>query len=270
MPSRSSSSARPQWGPVAVVASAVAAGAVATAGAAATYLGRRCIVSRQVPVHREYWAQRTHEVRAAAVPEAFHLVVVGDSAAQGVGVPDPSHAWVARVERRLAETLDRAVVTTNLSVSGATSADLIADQLPLLEDLERSPDLVICEIGANDVAKRQVTAPGLAERMETIATALPHGSVVADVPSYGYGPHEVWVRRANAAIEEVAQTHDLHVAPLHAATRPLWPGIVFTHMAEDLFHPNAAGYEVWADAIWAGVEAALHERGLVARELLAV
>ncbi|MGC5616471.1 SGNH/GDSL hydrolase family protein [Georgenia sp. Z1491] len=268
MPSEFSPSARGPWGPLTVTVGAVAAGAVAACGAAAAYLQQRGIVSRQVPVHREYWARRTHEVRASAVPHAFHLVVVGDSAAQGVGVPDPEHGWVARVERRLAELLGRPVVTTNLSVSGATTSDLIDDQLPLLEGLEREPDLVICEIGANDVARRQVALPGFTERVGAIADALPHGSVVADVPSYGYGPHEMWVRRANTAIRETAEAHDLHVAPLHAATRPLWPRIVFTHMAQDLFHPNAAGYEVWADALWEGVAEALHDRGLVGADRL--
>ncbi|MGO1562388.1 MAG: SGNH/GDSL hydrolase family protein [Actinomycetaceae bacterium] len=265
MPSETDRPAHASLGPLAVTLGAVAAGAVAAGGAAAAYLGQRGIVSRQVPVHREYWAQRTHDLDADDVEGAFHLVVIGDSAAQGVGVADPTEGWVARVERRLAEELDRPVITTNLSVSGATTTTLIADQLPLLERLSRPADLLVCEIGANDVARRQVTVPGFAERMETIASALPHGSVLVEVPSYGYGPHEMWVRRANAAVREAARTHDLHLAGLHAVTRPLWPTILWTHMAEDLFHPNAAGYEVWAGAIWAGVESSLVEQGRLAQ-----
>ncbi|MGC5629118.1 SGNH/GDSL hydrolase family protein [Georgenia sp. Z1344] len=230
---------------------AVVALAAAAIGASALALGSRR-TRRQVEIHRDWWAARTH---TPPDDDAFHLVVLGDSAAQGVGVPDPARAYVVRVAERLATELDRPVATTNLSVSGATTADLIADQLPLLEGLRADTDLVVCVIGSNDVVRGDYEPAGFGARIEEIAAALPAGSVLGEVPCFGHPPWEPRVRRLNPLVSAAAQRHGHTVAELHGASAALWPVRILGYVAGDWFHPNARGYAVWADAIWAAVRA---------------
>lgn len=234
-------------------------------GAAVTYTLGTQKVRRQASTHRTYWGSRPE----ACDDGTFRLVVLGDSTAQGVGVVDPARGYVGIVEARLATALHRPVLTTNLSVSGATSVDLVADQLPLLAALPFTPDLVICVIGSNDIIKRTYEPTGFAERIDTIAAALPPGSVLGEVPSFGHPPWEPRVLRVNPLVRDAAERYGHQVASVHEATRALWPLRIVQHVARDLFHPNQRGYEVWAGAVWQGVAAALLERGLVAGDAVA-
>jgi lysophospholipase L1-like esterase len=216
--------------------------------AAVSYaLGSRKIRS-QAAAHREYWLDRPTE------DASFHVVFLGDSAAQGVGVSDPLLGYVGLVTEHLARSLGRPVAATNLSVSGATTADLIADQLPRLQSLDRAPDLVVCVIGANDVVKHAYEPTAFAERIESICAALPAGSVLGDIPCYGRRPWEARVERLNPLIHDAAARHRLVLARVHEATSELWPLRILRHVAEDLFHPNERGYRVWAGAVARAVD----------------
>ena len=69
-------------------------------------------------------------------------VVLGDSTAQGVGASSPLNGYVGQVMSALAAKSSRPWRVLNLSRSGAQTWQVIDQQLPVLEELGLTPDLV--------------------------------------------------------------------------------------------------------------------------------
>ncbi|HEX5532982.1 MAG TPA: SGNH/GDSL hydrolase family protein [Actinomycetales bacterium] len=201
---------------------------------------------RQVRNHRHYW-------RAPHAGQLTYLAL-GDSAAQGVGVDDPADGYVSVVARHLAELTGRTVRIVNLSVSGATVETLRDQQIPLMRD-HGTPDLTTCVIGGNDIAwRRRFRVGEFAAAFDEVAARLPERSVVGLVPSFGHWPYERRAQEANLAIARIARARGHAVADLYSPTRRLWPWRYASIMAGDLFHPNAAGHRLWAEAISAELD----------------
>ena len=196
------------------------------------------VLNETLPVHSAWW-------RARAKQEGDLLyVALGDSSAQGIGATAPNRGYVGILADHVAARSGRSVRTVNLSVSGATAQDVAEYQLPRLAKLH--PDLVTLAVGVNDVAAWNER--GFASAMTTVLNALPAGAIVGELP-YLYLPWSE--RRAAVAIRLIrrqADAHGLRVAPLHAVTRRAGLLGIFTLFARDRFHPNDAGYTLWASA----------------------
>lgn len=194
--------------------------------------------------YRAHW--RT--LAAREDPDALVWVVLGDSAAVGVGAASVEETYVARVAERVAAETGRPVRVVNLAVSGATAQDVLADQLPLMPST--GVDAVTCVVGGNDVTWALRFRVGrFAAPLEAIARRLPAGATLGLVPTFRVPPFEGRVRRANVAVREIAARHGLGVADLHTATRRTSLKHQVSRLARDLFHPNGAGYEDWAAAV---------------------
>ena len=154
----------------------VLAGATASALATRWLEGRRTI-NRHVDDYRAHWGQRPE-----AAEGQLRYVALGDSAAQGVGATAVTRGYVPRIAERLRTASGRDVRVTNLSVSGATSDDVVRDQLPQFAELGFVPDLVTLDIGGNDVIYPGHNAATFERSLDQILAALPAGSFVADVP----------------------------------------------------------------------------------------
>jgi lysophospholipase L1-like esterase len=205
-----------------------------------------------LPVHSKWWRDR------AGVGGDLVYVAIGDSAAQGIGASRPDLGYVGLVAEHAAAVTGRAVHTVNLSVSGATTALAVRDQLPRLATL--APDLLTVSIGANDIAQWDPAA--FDRNLRTILAAVPAHAVVADVPCF-YLPHnERKVAEANRLLRAAADAHGLRVVPLHELMRRQGLRGIFTQFARDMFHPNDAGYRVWAEAFRPAVAESLRARGL--------
>jgi acyl-CoA thioesterase-1 len=194
-------------------------------------------VHAQVAVYAKAW----NEANALALVASGPLwVVLGDSTAQGIGAPSPDEGYVGQVHRTLAAQTGEEWRVLNLSKSGGRAADVLVRQVPLLEALEVTPDLVTCAVGANDVIRRTPLAQIERELCEIVAR-LPPGSVVGTLP------HGLWRERAehlNQVIRAAAAEAGVRVADVYAHTGPPWEG----KFAEDRFHPGALGYADWAAA----------------------
>ena len=164
--------------------------ALAAAGIAlgAAYVKGRITVNRHTVDYAEHWRQT-----AADVPDdAIHYVALGDSAAQGVGASRVEASYVALLAERIAEAAGRQVVVTNLSVSMATSRDVVRYQLPRLAELGRAPDILTLDIGGNDVVLPGNTLESFEKHFVDILTRLPAGwGLVVDAPLVG-GVFCVW------------------------------------------------------------------------------
>jgi lysophospholipase L1-like esterase len=208
-----------------------------------------------LPVHSKWWRDR-----AAAGGELLY-VAIGDSAAQGIGASRPGLSYVGLIAEEVASASGRVVHALNLSVSGATTALAVRDQLPRLAGLR--PDLVTVSIGANDMAMWDPVA--FDRNIRTIFAAVPSHAIVADVPCF-YLPHnERKVAEANRLLRAAARDHGLRVVALHEHTRRQGLRGILTEFARDMFHPNDAGYRVWAGAFRPAVAARLAHAQLTDR-----
>jgi acyl-CoA thioesterase I len=201
-------------------------------------LERRSKLNDTLPVHSKWW--RDH---GTAAGELLY-VAIGDSAAQGIGASNPDRSYVGLLAEHAREATGRSIRVVNLSVSGATTALAMRDQIPPFRALE--PDLVTVAIGANDIAQWD---PASFERdIRSIFAELPAHAIVADLPCFHLRHNERKVAVANQILRAVANEHGLTVAPLHAVTRRRGLRGILTEFANDMFHPNDHGYRVWADA----------------------
>ncbi|WP_349827104.1 SGNH/GDSL hydrolase family protein [Brevibacterium litoralis] len=222
-------------------------------------------VRGQSAAHPEFWRERRVGQAAGDTatgadglhPGALDYVVLGDSAAAGVGVKDPELGYVRHVEDDVSESTGHAVRTTNLAVPGARTRHLLDDQMPLFDrvctDLRgrtgHGPDLVTCVIGGNDMIDPRFDPVVFEDTLEELFARLPRYSVVSTIPSFAVPPFETRVKAANTVVLRQAEKHDMVLADLYGPYRKLWPVKYFRHCAGDFFHPNARGYEVWGEAI---------------------
>ncbi len=194
--------------------------------------------------YRAHW----HALAARADPDALTWLVLGDSAAVGIGAESVERTYVAQVAERVAAETGRPVRVVNLAVSGAMAKDVLADQLPLMP--ASGVDAVTCVVGGNDVTWAwRFREAAFEEPLEAIARALPAGATLGLVPTFRIPPFEARVRRANTVVRRVAARHGLGVADVHAATWRRNLRHQVSRLARDLFHPNGAGYEDWAAAV---------------------
>jgi acyl-CoA thioesterase-1 len=205
-----------------------------------------------------YWAAHNEQVRRDRETDAEASVdplwvVLGDSTAQALGAPGPKGGYVGQALTQLRRNTGQHWRVINLSVSGALTRDVLAQQIPLLAD-ER-PDLVTCGAGVNDIL---FSAPAkLFADLRALLAAVPDNTVLLDLPLLSgfwgiVGRMSVpYITRMNRVIHEVALQRELPVAEVSAHFTPPWAG----KFSCDNFHPSQDGYRDWTRALLAAVPA---------------
>jgi len=214
-------------------------------------LGRGLLVLASIGPRAEYWQERAEQ------PGEVVQVALGDSLSQGIGSSSPQTSFVAVLAEDLQERTGAEVRVVNLSVTGATTEELVAEQLPAFRGLlgelaaEGTPlGLVTLAVGANDVG--DVTPEQYRADLVTVLDALLPGSLVADVPDFGGGEDRARAAAlAQVVREEVAERPDLVPVALEQATA----GQGLEEYAGDFFHPSDEGYARYVEAFRAAVEA---------------
>jgi acyl-CoA thioesterase-1 len=173
----------------------------------------------------------------AAVQSGPLWVVLGDSAAQGVGCPSYDSGYVGQVLEVLRVTSGRPWRVLNLSKSGARTLDVAREQCPRLLDLPA--ELVTALVGGNDIVWTPLDQ--WRKDLELLYSRLPADSVVGTTTR---GLRKAKCVQVNEHVYEVANYRDLKVADLWNHTGPPYQGLFF-----DGFHPNERGYAKWADAL---------------------
>ncbi|WP_223692196.1 SGNH/GDSL hydrolase family protein [Leifsonia poae] len=237
-----------RWALVGAGLSTLAVGIGAWAGvrkAQARLELNRSTLNETLPVHSKWW--RDH----AKTEGELLYVALGDSAAQGIGASEPKNSYVGVIADHIREVTGRSVRVVNLSVSGATVALAVADQLPRFAGYE--PDVVTVAIGANDIGAFD---PDLFEAgIRQVFDALPDDTIVGDLPCFYLPWNEKKVAVGNRILREVAAERSLTVVPLHDTMKRQGLRGIVTQFAKDLFHPNDHGYRVWASAFLPAVTA---------------
>lgn len=200
-------------------------------------------LSDMQPVTAEWWRGRRTQ------PGDFHYLALGDSTGQGIGASEPGRSYVGQLAERIEGHLGGPIRVTNLCFSGATSYLCARDQLPRAEQpLSEAPDLVTLDIGANDIAAWDPVA--FHRNLTRILDALPPHTIVGEVPCFHLPWNDWKVRDANRILHRLARDRGLVVVPVYAATRARGLRGILTEFADDAFHPNDRGYQVWSDTFW--------------------
>lgn len=189
----------------------------------------------QVESHTRAWQEQNARAVEADGPL---LVVLGDSAALGVGATAYDRGYVGLVRRAMERRDARPWRVVNLAVSGARTRDVLDTQLPALRCLP-TPDLLTAVVGGNDLLATPLRW-WMAD-VEALAAALPRGSVLGTVPQ---GFRERKARRANTLVREAAARHGHRLADVWELTGPPWRGAY-----ADGMHPSERGYRSWATAV---------------------
>lgn len=191
----------------------------------------------QVEQYAAAWEAHNQSSRVGAGPL---WVVLGDSAAQGVGASDHLSGWVGGVLERLRAGGEPWRVV-NLSRSGARTREVVDVQWPAARELPCQ--LLTAVVGGNDALHTR--EPVWRRDAAELCAALPRGAVVSTVAR---GVFERKTRRVNAVIRAEAAERGLRVADLWEHTGPPYRGLYF-----DGFHPNDAGYRQWTEAVWSAL-----------------
>jgi lysophospholipase L1-like esterase len=197
-------------------------------------------------------------------------VALGDSTGLGVGARTGG-GYPERLLRRLRPAHPR-LQLLNLCRSGATTADLIDEQLP--RALRARPRLITIGIGINDVGL-QIPDDAFAFNLEEIVVPLRKlgaPMAIANIPDLALAPatarlvpRTMYGKRIEMFNEHVTATaarHRLALVDLHALSRELALGRP-EMFCPDGFHPSESGYEQWAERMYPAVEALLREEASV-------
>jgi lysophospholipase L1-like esterase len=197
----------------------------------------------------------------------MRYVALGDSYTIGTSV-EPAERFPDQLVAALAEDGIPLELVANLGVNGYTSADLIRDELPALDDL--APEFVTLLIGVNDVVQ-DVTPEAFEANVATILDALvarlsPSRIVTVAIPDYTVTP-------AGADYGDPRSRHDGIVADnavvaRQAAARAIAFVDIFDIslgvrddrrlVAGDGLHPSGAQYALWVERMAPVVRALLH------------
>ena len=190
-------------------------------------------------------------------------VALGDST--GVGVGAREGGYVARLFERIKMERPRSSLT-NLCVSGATTEDVLLDQIGAA--ITASTTLVTLGIGINDVG-RGVSVERFARNYEEIikriraktnapiiVTNLPDVSLAPVVPALMRDELRSRLTLFNRRIEEIAARYGLLVVDAYQATHEVIPQHP-EFFSSDGFHPSDIGYEYWAKTMWPTVKRAI-------------
>ena len=226
-------------------------------------------------------AGRQDQGASGEAPEpATVYLALGDSVAAGIGSSRPAAlGYGALLADRLDQDLGRPVQRLNLAVPGATTTSLLTgDQLTWAlrvlaaarrNDLPIGP--ITLTIGANDLLSAGTAPDARAAALGTVATNLRSvltrlraatadevGRQTADLVVTGYydptgtpadvaGSDGWWLARLDATIAREARRAGAHWVDVAAEFRGRETRL--TNFPRDI-HPNDAGHEVIAEAIW--------------------
>lgn len=193
-------------------------------------------------------------------------VALGDSTVEGIGATSAGNNYVGRLDARLRERYPRAH-TVNLGVAGATSYDVLEDQLARAVAVR--PHLVTLSIGPNDITTK-VPVDAYAENLDAILARLAAQTdavvVVNLLPDLAVTPRfrnrdkaPVLARLSaefNEVVARTAMRHGALVVDLYSASRREVPGHPEL-LAADGYHPSDLGYARWAELMWEAVRTRL-------------
>jgi len=200
---------------------------------------------------------------AKTIDGPVNYVALGDSTGAGVGAKEGG--YVVRLFKRIL-TVRPASKLTNLCFSGATTEDVLRDQVD--PAVRSNPSLITLGIGINDVG-HGLSIDVFAQNYDRILARLSSETdaviVVTNIPDISMAPQlPRAVRREynqrivdfNQKLGEIASRHGVIAFDIYSVTHEQ-PKSHPEFFSEDGFHPSDKGYESWAEQMWPTVARAI-------------
>jgi lysophospholipase L1-like esterase len=187
-----------------------------------------------------------------------NYVALGDSLTAGVGSDDVKSTLVYQTALNLSSRYGR-VAVVNLGQPGATSQDLIGDQLPQIAGLA-APHYITLLIGVNDVHNRVSVATYKSNLTYILAELLaktPAQIVLVNLPYLGSSDVvplpfssvlDTRTKQFNKVIDELGRNDRIKVVDLYSQTYELFKNDT-GYYAADHFHPSGEGYLLFGGLI---------------------
>ncbi len=183
---------------------------------------------------------------------------LGDSTAFGVGVTDGADTVASLVAEARGERV------LNIAVSGATLADVVGHQRAELPTRPGDrPERIYISVGANDVTHLTRVEDFFVDYRDLLARLPDVEIVVLGVPDMGAPPRLPQPLRAIAGWRgrrldrevrrAAARNGRTTYVDIAGRTGPAFRTHPDRYFAADGYHPDAAGYRLWADAVLATV-----------------
>ena len=202
--------------------------------------------------------------RAAVSRGRLTLLAMGSSSIEGAGASRRDLGFVPLLEAGLRRRLPGVEVTViNKGIGGETARDT-ADRLER-ETAAARPDLVIWQLGANDVLRDRPVDDFFADfrRGETVLDRAGVDVLLIDPQRLPEGTPNPAFRGRNPALGEISRLIDLEggrvgYAVLHRfEAMGGWSGLDRGGVGPDDLHLNDAGYACWAETTAEGLAASL-------------
>jgi len=195
-------------------------------------------------------------IEGAATAQPLRLLLLGESTVSGVGVASQSDALAGQLAAQLAASWGRSVQWQAVGCNGADAQACLHDLLPQV--VAQRWDLVLLVLGVNDtthLTSRRKWRTHLNQLFSGLADCGER-VLVSGVPPLGHfsalpQPLRGWFGlRAglmDADMQRIAAQSGVLYLPLDLPFES-------AYLAEDGFHPSAAGYQRWAAGIVAQLE----------------
>lgn len=189
-------------------------------------------------------------------------VALGDSTVEGVGATSSERNYVSLLHLWLRDLYPAAEVA-NLGVGGATSADVLRDQVPTAIVLR--PHLSTLSVGPNDLTRGvpvelfEANVSAIFEaltqdtRAAVVVNLLPEIALAPAIPEAQKSLVAARTIQFNEALEGAARQYNVEVVDLYSRTQA--EGLSPELLSADQYHPSDAGYALWAEMLWGGIEA---------------
>ena len=199
----------------------------------------------------------------------LRLLIVGDSSGAGVGAATQDEALAGHLSQALAERLHGRVHWQLLATTGHTTADALAE----LGTATLEPaDLMVTALGVNDAVSQVSPRRWAAQQRELHQLAASRlgvrytlHSAVPPMHAFTLLPQPLrWLLGAHAMRLNLALARSLlNDAQRGAQGLPphLHGSAAAALMACDGFHPNPAGYKLWADSLAERLQRELQRSG---------
>lgn len=184
-----------------------------------------------------------------------YLLHIGESTVAGVGVKHANDAFTAQLIQRLEQRHQQSIDWQRHGITGITAHGLLttlAQKKPLQQLIsQQAPAVLIITLGVNDTTgmtsnrRWQQAVTTLAQdyadtKTHVVFTQIPpmHAFPALPKPLNWLLGLRAW--QLDQQLRQLCQQHDWQYLAMGAALKPEW-------MAADGYHPNAQGYQHWAE-----------------------
>lgn len=189
------------------------------------------------------------------------ILVVGDSTGYGTGAPIPAASVAGRLGQEYPEYQILNNSQNGRQVDGARAA---------VADLNRSYDLILLQIGANDILAERPAAAVAADVQAVAEAARSHANAVVIMSAGNVGGSPRFQGASAKRLRTISQEYDALMQAYAQETERIWFVSLYDAPADDPFvaepsvymawdglHPTAAGYQVWFEKAQPSFAAAL-------------